>query len=216
MKKEDMNNTIHGEQLALLREAIGKRLIDIEHEKPDGNEVLQRIRFNVEGKWYTLDNKVDWFENYFAQPDSIPHMVFLRREEESEWNMEPERYPIGETITNVLLVNDHVDVLDGGEHYQNWDSTEAVVIETNNRQYGFFKGNTCLDETVLLGKGHDVLSKLEPLKAHWDIFGKPFDAKVTRRLIPLKDGAETEMDRVSIEGDPSTIDGVDLNREFGS
>ena len=48
---------------------------------------------------------------------------------------------------------------------------------TKKRQYAFYKANTWFNETILLYKGHDVLSKPELMASHWKIFGKTFDAK---------------------------------------
>lgn len=203
--EEDIDNTIRGEQLARLKSMIGKKLISMEHAEPFyDTDIPQRIRFYVEGKRYTLDNRVDWSDHDFSMPDHIPHMVFIRIEDEPEWNRELVTCPIGEKITDILLVNDHVGISKYGKHDQNWESTEAVVIVTDVRQYGFFKDNTWLDETVLYYRGQDVLLKLKPIKNSWYICGKPCDADVTRFRISLEDERKVLLEKGLVEGEPDS------------
>lgn len=202
-------NTISGDSLELLKDLIGKRIISIKRETfhHDDPSVFQRIGIITESGVYCLDNQVSWFENYYAGPECLPHMTFAKFqcENQLEENMGLEdfrAFPVDEKATNILLINDCLDVRKNNVHFQEWDSTEGVIIVTATRQYAFYKANTCWDESVLVYQGHDVLSKLVPLERHWsDTFGPEFEANATRNLVSLANGTSRIIEKTKIKGE---------------
>lgn len=198
---KDMNNLLTDKERALLKSLLGEELVYVEHEKPNMNSFFQRLRLHVESGSFTLDNKVDWFDNYFAQPECIPHFVFSKSEDEMKINLKLEKFSIGETLKDVILIDDHLDVLKGDEKFQNWDSTEGVVFVTDVREYAYFKETSWGDELVDFFKGHHTLSKAEPVDRHWQIFGQPFNAKAKRTVLSLFKGTISQSDEVYIKGE---------------
>lgn len=205
---KDIINTINGNSLELLKKLIGQKIISIKRETFHHNEpsVFQRIGIITNSGVYCIDNPVSWFDNFYAGAEFLPHMTFskFQNEDQLEENMGLEdfkAYPIGEVITNILIINDYLDVQKKGIHFQEWNSTEGIIIKTEVRQYAFYKANTCWDESVLVYKGHNVLTKLKPLEKHWnDTFGQEYEAIAKRYLISLADESSKTIDEATILG----------------
>jgi len=204
---EDLDNALSKESRKLLAGLIGQRLLFIKHEAFKGGVpgTFQRVGLITDGGAYCLDNPMDWFDNVFCGPEIISHLLFFKveKEEDLERNMGLEdfrRFPVGETVTDALLVDDHASVSKKGEHLQFWDSTEGVILRTPAREYAFYKANTMWDETVLIYQGRGVLGKMEPLGEHWDVFGVGLTADVERRLTSLKTGAASPLGSAKVIG----------------
>ena len=208
-----LNNSITGESLETLRLIIGEKLVSYSCA-PFGirfepsNDFFMRLGIVCSNGVFILDNRVDWEEDWFCSPDYTPHMVFSKVEDESEFpsyggfNIAGlERYPVDEVMTDVILVQDEVLVYKSSLPYETILSTEGVIFVTEKRQYGFYKENTWLNETLLEFKGHDVLSKLEEAKKHWDVFAKPYDGHIKRRIVHLLSNEEEIIEEVTIIGD---------------
>lgn len=108
--------------------------------------------------------------------------------------------PVNETILDIILVQDEILVSKNKAPHENITSTEGVVLFTDKRQYAFYKENTWLDETVLEFKGHEVLSKIQPIETHWNVFAKPYDGFITRKLIYLSANKEEVVSEALIIG----------------
>lgn len=209
---DSIDNSISGNSLALLSSLIGKKLMAYSHEPFDKgglhcNDFFMRLGILLPQDTYILDNRVDWFDNWFSAPQYIPHFVFAKTDSEGAlrtyagFTLEQfETFKVGENIEDIVLVQDEIEITKNGEPHQKLLSTEGIVIITNVRQYAFYKDNTLLDETVLEFKGHDVLSKLENARDHWQIFAKPFDASCKRSLLHLKSHKEEVLSDEKIAG----------------
>ncbi len=208
-----LDNSINGEGLEHLKSIIGNKLDSFSHLSFDirfqpANDFFMRLGLVCSNGVFILDNRVDWEDDWFCSPDYTPHFVFNKVEDEMQFpnydgfNLEGiEKYPVNENIIDILLVHDEVLVLKSDEPYEEILSTEGVVFVTDKRQYAFYKENTWFDETTLEYKGHDVLSKLEKIKKHWDVFAKPYDGKIKRKLIHLASGKEEVIEEDTIIGD---------------
>ena len=208
-----LSNSITGESLELLRSIIGKKLVSYSHEPFDvrfepSNDFFMRLGIACSNGAFILDNRVDWEDDWFCSPDYTPHMVFSKVKDESEFpsyggfNIEGlEKYPVDEIVTDITLVQDEVLVYRSSLPYETVLSTEGVIFVTEKRQYGFYKENTWLNETVLELKGYDVLSKLEGVKKHWDVFAKPYDGHIKRRIVHLLSNEEEATEEATIIGD---------------
>lgn len=195
-----INNLISKGNYETLKSIIGHKLISYSHEPfnikfQPANDFFMRVGFVCGNKCFILDNRVDWEDEWFSSADYIPHMVFYKVEDKSEFTnhdgfslAEFENYPVNEMILDIILVQDEVSVLKDGKPHESISSTEGTVFVTDKRQYAFYKENTWLDETILEFKGHCVLSKLEDINKHWNIFAKPYDGLIKRQLVYLSSG----------------------------
>lgn len=170
---KDMDTKIDEKGMERLKSLIGMNLMAIGHDVflKSTPGVFQRIELQTNDGFYYLDNPVEWRNEYFAQPDCVPCLHFAKASSEREIadNMGFEDFqkrPVNEKITDVWIIQDEAEILKSGGHYQNWKSTEGIVIETEARQYAFYKANVWFNETILVYKGHDVISKLEPIEKH--------------------------------------------------
>lgn len=59
--------------------------------------------------------------------------MFSKSEGEMKINLRLEKFPIGETLKEVILIDDHLAVLKGGKKVQNRGSTEGIVLLTDVR-----------------------------------------------------------------------------------
>ncbi len=208
-----LDNSINGEGLEHLRSIIGNKIISFSHRAldmrfPNSNVFFMRLGLVCSNGVFILDNRVDWEDDWFCSPDYTPHFVFNKVENEKQFpnydgfNLEGmAKFPVNETVIDILLVHDEVLVLKSDEPYEEILSTEGVVFVTDKRQYAFYKETTWLNEITLEYKGHDVLSKLEKIKKHWDVFAKPYDGKIKRKVIHLASGKEEVIEENTIIGD---------------
>ncbi len=211
MKK--LNNSITGEGLGHLKSIIGNEFISFSHRSldmryPHSNVFFMRLGLVCSNGVFILDNRVDWEDDWFCSPDYTPHFVFNKVEDEKQFpnydgfNLEGmETFPINENVIDIILVHDDVLVYKSDEPYEEILSTEGVIFVTDKRQYAFYKDTTWLNEITLEYKGHAVLSKLENIKKHWDVFAKPYDGKIKRKLIYLASGKEEVIEEDTIIGD---------------
>lgn len=202
----NFNTTIDEKGIVLLNSLIDKNLISFGYE-PDSviaPDIFETVNFTTNIGIFHLNNHVDWLDDYFSGGDFTPHMLFDKYEDGiiKKYGLETgyTEHQINERIVDIILVQDHLDIYKDNKDFQKWDSTEGVIIETEVRQYAFYKHNTFFDETVLFFKGHDVTSKLEPLEKHWDIFGRPFSADPKRKIVSLTKGTLIEITGKKIIG----------------
>lgn len=205
---EPMNNLLKPSEIEILKSLIGEKLLSFQYDvmKSWGNQVFELIGIVTKDKKFVFDNEVLWMENYFTGGDYVPHFTIREVKSADDFHVfKPGgnliTSSVGEKIEDLLLVQDHVTVLNEGNFYQKWDSTEGIIIKTSSKQYAFYKDNTSLDENVNIYKGQNVLSKLEVLEKHWDIFGKPFDASIERKLVSLSKNEEMLLGTCKIAGE---------------
>ena len=207
-----LNNAISGEGLEKLRSLLGNKLISYSHEPFDprfqpANDFLMRVGLTCSNGRFVLDNRVDWEDDWFCSPDYTPHLIFDKIDNQEQFTTfsgfslsKFENYPVNETILDIILVQDEILVSKNKAPHENITSTEGVVLVTDKRQYAFYKENTWLDETVLEFKGHEVLSKIQPIEIHWNVFAKPYDGFITRKLIYLSANKEEVVSKALIIG----------------
>lgn len=213
MLMKTLDNSITGNGLAYLKSIIGHKLLSYSHQpfninfKP-ANDFFMRLGLVCSNGVFVLDNRVDWEDDWFCSPDYTPHFVFNKIEDKREFANyggfsidEMVEFPVNEQVTDIILVQDGVLVFKSNTPYEEIRSTEGVIFVTNKRQYAFYKENTWLNETTLEFKGHNVLSKLEAIKDHWDVFAKPYDGTVKRKLIYLASEKEEIINEENIVGD---------------
>ncbi len=195
-----LNILISEREIELLKNLIGKQLISLRHEKVKANNIVyEKVEVVSSNGRYLIDNYVDWFDDYFSGPEDIPFLGFRElNQDEDPFKAWPENSiqteAVGETIEDVLIVQDDGDIYKNDVYYCHMKSSEGIIIHTNKAQYGFFKDNIYLDECLVIAKdANDVLSKAESLKEHYDIFGYPFSGQCKRSLISLKSGAISEI-----------------------
>ncbi len=190
------NNSIGENGAKLLKSLVGKKLMTIKHDKFIRPQpvVFQRVGFVLENGFLTLDNRVDWMDDWFSMADYIPHLTLNEVKSESDLVLPGEPLteclasPINEKISDVLLIEDDITVLKDGEAFQKLTSSEGIIIETEIRQYAFYKENVLFNEDLLIYRGHNVIEKVPDFKAHWDIFAKPYDGRCSRKIISMKTG----------------------------
>ena len=203
-----MNNLLKPSEIEILKSLIGKELLSYQYDemKSWGNQIFEIVGIVTKEKMLVFDNEVIWMDNYFTGGDYVPHFAIREVKSADEFHIfKPGGNliisSVEEKIEDILLIQDHVTVLNEGEFYQKWDSTEGIIIKTNSKHYAFYKDNTSWDETVDIYKGQSVLNKLESLEKHWDIFGKPCDAVAERKLISLSTGEEKLLGTCKIVGE---------------
>lgn len=192
---EDLNLLISKKGTELLTSLIGQEFISMEHAKLKGRDIVfEKIEIASSNGRYLIDNRVDWFDDYFSGPEDMPFLDFKELNNDDDpfktWsNDSTETQTIKEKIVNVVIVQDDCDVYKGDVFCQHIKSSEGIIIVTEKSQYSFFKDNMWLDEHVVIAKDeNNVLSKAESLKEHYDIFGYPFNGKCQRSVISLKEG----------------------------
>lgn len=208
-----LNNSISDNSLEILKTLVDEKLISYLHESYNvrtqpSNDFFMRLGLVCTNGYFILDNRVDWEEDWFCSPDYTPHMVFNKVLSEQEFSTyggfslrEFDKYKINEKIIDIVLVQDEVIVPKDNIPFETIISTEGVIFVTNNRQYAFYKENTWLNEFILEYKGHNVLSKLQGVKTHWNVFVKPYDGEITRKLIHLKTNEEKVIENIKITGE---------------
>ena len=204
---KDLDIRITKEGIALLKGLIGQEFISMKHEKMDEyHDVFGRVIIKTSNGRYLVNNHAEWFDEYFGGLDAIPHLNFQALKEgenplgyANEEDLSTEE--VGETIADVQIIRDRADVLDGTTHWQYMDTSEGIIIVTENAQYGFFKENIWFDETMLMYMDGKVLSKIPDLQSHWDIFGYPYNAKVERFLLSLKTWVEQKLGEAEERGE---------------
>jgi|GEM_PF-4925522 len=204
---KDMNTRLSEKDVDLLRNLIGNNLVAMGYSLFGSSpaEPIGRIGFVTDKGLFYLDNDVEWREECFAAPDYLPVLYFKRANSIDEFpffqgNRFFHQVPLKGRILDVWLVQDDLEILKSGAHFQSWASTEGIVLVTDVRQYGFYKNSTWMGEILLVYKGQDVLTKLEPLSKHWDIFGRPMDAVVRRNVVSLSKGSLRPEETARIHG----------------
>ena len=205
---ENLNLTISKKGIKLLKNLIGHEFISMKHDKLNGRDIVfGKIEMVSSAGRYLIDNRADWFDDYFSGPEDMLFLDFLElNRNENPFKTWPEDSTetqiINERIEDVLIVQDDGDVYKKDVYCQHIKSSEGIIFVTDKAQYGFFKDTMWLDENVVIIKDeNDVLSKAERLKEHYDIFGYPFHGKCKRSLISLRDGTTKEVDSVEEEGE---------------
>ena len=203
-----MNNLLKPSENEILKNLIGEQFLSYQYDemKSWGNQVFEIIGIVTKEKKLVFDNEVTWMDNYFTEGDYVPRFTIRAVTSTDEFHVfKPGGNliisTVNEKIEDVLLIQDHVNVLNEGSFYQKWDSTEGIILKTSTKQYAFYKDNISLDENVNIYKGQDVLSKLETLEKHWDVFGKPFDASIERELVSLSKNEKTLLGTCKIIGE---------------
>lgn len=192
---EDLNLLISKKGIELLMSLIGQEFISMKHEKSKGKDVVfEKIEIAASNGHYLIDNRVDWFDDYFSGPEDMPFLDFVElKESDNPFKTWPEdsteTRAVDERIEDILIVQDDCDVYKDDVFCQHIKSSEGIIFVVNKAQYGFFKDTMWLDECVVIIKDDkDALSKAESLKEHYDIFGYPFNGKCRRSVISLKEG----------------------------
>ncbi len=205
---ENLNLTISEKGIELLTNLIGHEFTSMKHAKLKGRDVVfEKVEITSSNGRYLIDNRVDWFDDYFSGPEDMPFLDFLELNEGDNpfktWSEgATETQIINERIEDILIVQDDGDVYKGDVYSQHIKSSEGIIFITDKAQYGFFKDTMWLDEHVVIIKDkNNALSKAESLKEHYDIFGFPFNGKCKRSLISLKDGTIKEVDSVEEAGE---------------
>lgn len=205
---ENLNLTISENGIELLTNLIGREFLSMKHEKLNGgNMVFEKIEISSSNGRYLIDNRADWFDDYFSGPEDMLFLDFIELNEGDNpfktWSEDAtETQVINERIKDILIVQDDGDVYKGDVYCQHIKSSEGIIFITDKAQYGFFKDTMWLDEHVVIIKDKDnAIGKAESLKEHYDIFGFPFNGKCKRSLISLKDGTIKEVDAVTEDGE---------------
>lgn len=205
---ENLNLTISEKGIELLTSLIGQEFVSAKHAKlNDKDVVFEKIEITSSIGRHLIDNRVDWFDDYFSGPEDMPFLDFIElSEDDNPFKTWPEDSTeikiINEMIEDILIVQDDCNVYNGDSYCQHIKSSEGIIFVTNKAQYGFFKDNMWLDEHVVIIKDKEnALSKAENLKEHYDIFGYPYNGKCKRSLISLKDGVIKEVDTVEEAGE---------------
>lgn len=208
MNMEPMNNLLKPSEIKILENLIGDELYSYQYDElmANGNQIFEVIGLMAKKGIVILDNEVIWMDNYFSGGDYIPHLKITKAKSAEVLHIsEPSGKlivsSVKEKIKEILLVQDHIKILENGNLHQYWDSTEGVILRTESKDYAFYKENTWLDENMNVYKGHDVLSKLEPLEKHWNVFAKPFCAFAERKLVSLSTGEEKLLGTCKIAGE---------------
>lgn len=189
---KNMDERIKGEHLIELKSLIGKKLIKIRHDEFLGsNVVTQRIGLFASNGMFIVDNPLQGFDDYFWGPEDASVLDFMKINDESEMRIKgamlrPIDTPVDETIEEIILVNDHMDVFNKGTKAYNWDSSEAIIFVTKSREYGFFRCEW-LNEMVEVYKGHNLVSKMEPVGKHWDIVDGELSSVASRQILKLSE-----------------------------
>ncbi len=113
-----LNNSITGEGLGYLKSIIGNTIVSFSHsvfEFKPSNDFFMRLGLVCSNGTFILDNRVDWEDDWFCSPDYIPHFVFNRVEDETQFpnyggfSLEGMKTsPINENVVDIILVYDEV------------------------------------------------------------------------------------------------------------
>lgn len=205
---ENLNLVISEKGIKLLTSLIGQNFVSMKHAKLKGRDIVfEKIEILSSSGRYLIDNRVDWFDNYFSGPEDMPFLNFVELNDNDNpfktWSEDStETQIINEKIEDIFIVQDDADIYKNDVYCQHIKSSEGIVFVTEKAQYGFFKDTMWLDEHVVIVKDKEnVLSKAESLKEHYDIFGYPYNGKCKRSLISLKNKTTKEVDAVQEAGE---------------
>lgn len=96
-----------------MKSLVGERLEYVEHEKPNMSSFFQKRRLHTQSGSFTLGNRVDWLTTISTGRNASPHFVFSKSEDEMKINLKLGKHTIMETIKDIILIDDHLEVPKG-------------------------------------------------------------------------------------------------------
>lgn len=156
-----------------------------------GERSFGNIELFLDQDNYVIKNDVEFFENYFWGPDEASVLTITKANNNSPFSSHVDNrhldISIEAIIEDILLIQDKVKTENEDGEMIEWNGTEGIIIITDQRQYAFYKENTT-DEMIDIYRGHDVISKLESVNEHWDIFDDTINSTKEREIISAKTG----------------------------
>lgn len=204
---KDLDIQITKDGIDLLKGLIGQEFVSMKHEKfRKDMSVFRRVELKITDGRYLINNDVYPYDDFVGMPDELPRLEFRRlKDEENPFSYRSEdklsTETVKEKILDIRIITDRAETFDGEAHSQYMDASEGIIIITDKQQYGFFKETVWFDETIFIWEGENVIDHLEDLKAHWDIFAYPINAKVERFLLSLKTGVEQKLGEAEERGE---------------
>ena len=76
---ENLNLTISKKGIELLKNLIGHEFISMKHAKLNGRDIVfEKIEMVSSAGRYLIDNRADWFDDYFSGPEDMLFLDFLK------------------------------------------------------------------------------------------------------------------------------------------
>ncbi len=192
----NINKTLSENDMGLLASLIGKKLEAIHHDEFQlGNLSIEKIGIYVDGKIYCLHTSYECLDFLWGE-EGVASLHFVESNEDGIKVLAanpPIKYvkqTVNETITNILVIRDHIEEFDHENSMGTFTYDKAIVFAFNDHQIAI-ELDEWGSEMLLLTKSEDAVSRICPLSTNWgnDDMEEGFHFKATRTSISLKDNA---------------------------
>ena len=167
------------EQEALLKSLIGKRVEKIRHDRFDYSNVsYERVTMFCGGEAFELNNSVEELDFMWDEygEESVGVFKFFKTADKGiDYDYGCEGYPaqvetpIGKTLLDVLLVEDHVEAFnrDNGKCFSQYDYVKGVILAFEGVKYSFVR-DIWFSDDIAIYKGRNPEERIGNPAEDWE------------------------------------------------
>ena len=167
------------EQELLLRSLIGKKIEKIRHDRFEYSNVsYKRVTIFCEGQSYELSNDVEELDFMWDDygEETVGVFKFFKTEDKGlDYNYGCDSYPvqietpIGKTLIDVVLIEDHVEAYDkkSDKRFSEYDYVKGVIFVFDDIKYMFVR-DIWFSDDIVINKGFTPENKLIDPENDWE------------------------------------------------